>query len=419
MSADQAEPKGSKSEMRRARAGWSGALVAGVLISVMFMGSTLLTPLYLLYRRAFGFSEITLTLVYAVYVVGNLGALFIFGRLSDQIGRRRTNLPAMGLAGVATLIFLLANNTSWLFVARILSGLAIGIASGAATAWIAELLPGDDKQRASTLATTANFIGIGAGPLLAGVLAQYAPAPLRTSWFVYLILIALAAWLVASLDETVQRPVTRFRDISFQVRLGVPREIRKAFVAPAVAAFATFALIGYYAALTPSLLSEDLGLTSPAIAGMVVAELFLVAAASVVATRNLTSRSAMLCGLVLLLPSLGCLLLAQSFASLALLMIGTTIGGAASALGYRGTLQVVNGIAPSDRRAEVISSYMIACYLGNSVPVIGVGVLSTLWGNAIAHDVFAATIAALAAIALLTGSRYAPRDNRNVDGKKV
>lgn len=377
----------------------------------MFMGSTLLTPLYALYRREFGFSEITLTLVYAVYVVGNLGALFFFGRLSDQIGRRSASLPALAIAAIATLVFLFAHDTAWLFVGRVLSGLAIGVAAAAATAWIAELVPAEDKARASALATTANFIGIGVGPLIAGVLAQYAPAPLRTSYVVYLALVALVAWRIALLDETVREPVTRFRDMSFRPRLGVPRGIRKQFVAPAVAGFATFALVGYYAALAPSLLSEDLGIASPAVAGAVVAELFLVAAASVVATRRLPSRTAMLWGAALLIPSLACLLAAQSMASLAVLLIGTTIGGVASALGYRGTLQVVNGIAPEDQRAEVIASYMIACFFGNSLPVIGVAVLSTFWSHAIAHDVFAATIALLAAIAFLTGWRYAPRND--------
>jgi predicted MFS family arabinose efflux permease len=332
------------------------------------MGSTLLTPLYLPYRRAFGFSEITLTLIYAVYVVGNIGALFFFGRLSDQIGRRRTSLPAIVLAGIATLIFLFAHATAWLFVARVLSGLAIGIASGTATAWIAELAPGGDKEWASALAATANLFGSGVGPLLAGLLAEFAPAPLQTTWLVYLAALALVAWPVASLSETVQRPVGRVRDLSFRVRLGVPRGIRTAFVAPAVAAFATFALIGYYAALAPSLLSVELGLTSPAIGGAIVAELFLVAAATVVATRRARSRTALLWGIALLVPSIGVLLLAQSFASLALLVIGTTIGGFASALGYRGTLQVVNGIAPPDQRAEVISSYMIAVLPGQLAP---------------------------------------------------
>ena len=104
------------------------------------------------------------------------------------------------------------------------------------------------------------------------------------------------------------------------------------------------------------------------------------------------------------------LALAEPLKSLPSLLAGTIIGGVAAALGYRGTLQVVNRIAPGDRRAEVISSYLITCYLGNSVPVIGIGVLSALWGHAVASAVFAATLALLAVIALVTGWRYAPRE---------
>src|SRR5436190_24205598 len=61
----------------------------------MFMGSTLLTPLYVVYQDTFGFSGTTLTLIYATYVIGNLTSLFVFGRVSDQLGRRRTVLPLL------------------------------------------------------------------------------------------------------------------------------------------------------------------------------------------------------------------------------------------------------------------------------------------------------------------------------------
>src|SRR5262245_3924110 len=138
--------------------------VAAAEIALMFMGSSLLTPLYGLYGEAFGFSQVTLTLVYASYVLGNLGALFLFGRLSDQIGRKRVSLLAIGAAGIATLLFLFARATAWLFVARAMSGLAIGLASGAATAWVAELIAGEDKQRASIVAASANFGGSAIGP---------------------------------------------------------------------------------------------------------------------------------------------------------------------------------------------------------------------------------------------------------------
>ena len=50
------------------------AIVAvAAMIGVMFAGSTLLTPLYIIYKQRFGFSDITLTLIYAAYIVGNLG----------------------------------------------------------------------------------------------------------------------------------------------------------------------------------------------------------------------------------------------------------------------------------------------------------------------------------------------------------
>ena len=53
------------------------------------------------------------------------------------------------------------------------------------------------------------------------------------------------------------------------------------------------------------------------------------------------------------------------------------LGGVALALGYRGSLQVVNRIAPDDRRAEVVSGFLLACFVGDSVPVVGVGVLDS------------------------------------------
>jgi len=69
---------------------WFVTCIVGADLAIALMASTMLTPLYLIYKKVFQFSEITLTLIYATYVLGNLLALFVFGRLSDQIGRRIT-----------------------------------------------------------------------------------------------------------------------------------------------------------------------------------------------------------------------------------------------------------------------------------------------------------------------------------------
>ena len=69
---------------------------------------------------------------------------------------------------------------------------------------------------------------------------------------------------------------------------------------------------------------------------------------------------------------------------------------------------MVNQIAPEDQWSEVISTYMIFCYLGNSVPVVGIGLLSRVTSSLTAHIIFAVVVAALAIIALGAGVKYAP-----------
>jgi MFS family permease len=151
--------------------GFAALAVVATELAIMFFGATLPTPLYPLYRLAFGFGGITLTLIYAVYVLGNLVALLFFGRLSDQTGRRPATLPAIGFGVASALTFLFADAAIWLFAARVLSGFATGLAAGAATAWIAELQPQGGKAVAASIASAANFAGLALAPLLAGALA--------------------------------------------------------------------------------------------------------------------------------------------------------------------------------------------------------------------------------------------------------
>jgi MFS family permease len=390
----------------------SGGIAIGVVsatLAAFFMGSTLLTPLYGLYEKAFGFSGIMLTLVYAVYVVGNLGALLFLGRLSDEIGRRRAALFALVMAGISTLLFLSAEDTAWLFGARMLSGFSIGIGAGTTTAWLAELYGARHRARATPMATGANMIGLALGPLLAGPLVQYAPWPLHLPYLIYLLALLVIGLLIWRTRETVEQRIGSFSELSLRPRLGVPKALRAVFLAPAVTVFGAMALIGFYAALIPGILVRNLHQTNHAVNGAVVGELFVAAAIAIFATQKMKSRTAMLGGLALLIPSLALLVTAQALGSMPILLIATSFGGISAALGYRGSLQVINQIAPPDRRAEVVSSYLMAGFSGNSLPIIGVGIISSLSGPMLASLVFAGTIAAFALIALVTGIKYIPK----------
>ena len=238
------------------------------------------------------FSNVVLTLIYAVYVLGNFTALIIFGRLSDQVGRRNVTLPTIGSGIISTIGFLFAQSTAWLFAARLVKRISTGQASGTATAWISELPASGGKSATGRIASTINFMGLAAGPLVAGLLAAFASSPLHLSFVIYLVtLLAIGAAIIFS-PETVDDPAHHIRDLSLTTRLGVPSKIRMQFISPAVTGFVVFALLGFYAALIPNLLSASLHQTSPAVSGSIVFELFAVAAVCVILTGRLTSRSA-------------------------------------------------------------------------------------------------------------------------------
>lgn len=370
------------------------------MITVAFMGSVIVSPLYSLYQQKFGFSEITLTLIYAVYVVGNVVALLLFGQVSDQLGRKRAAVPGLALAGASAVLFLFARGVLWLFAGRLLIGLAVGILSGTGTAWLAEQHGPRRRSTATLSAATANLLGIAIGPLLGGLLAQYAPFPLRLPFVVYVTLVACVALAIAPTSE-LQMPSHRgLEDLHVRPRVGVPRDKVRSFAAPAVTVFAIFALGGLYFALIPSIVIRDLHETNVAIGGAVVCELALFGVAFLYLGQRLQAGTAMSAGLVLLVPAAFSVVLAQAMQSLVLLLFASALAGTALALGYRGSLQVANDIAPDERRAELISAYFVAGFIGNSIPVIGIGLISTVTDPLIASTVFASVLAACAATAL-------------------
>jgi MFS family permease len=383
----------------------SRAMHAAVLgIAVLYIGSTVLTPMYPIYERVFSISELTITEVYAAYVIGNLAVLFVFGRISDQLGRRPTALVAMGVVGLSAGCFLIASDAWWLAAGRVLGGFAAGLGAATLTAWIAELEPRGDHVRAAAVTTAGNMAGLAFGAVAAGILAAVGPLPLRTSWILYLAIVAGTTILLRSLPETVERRIPASR-LSLHPRIGVPDGLRTVFLGAAALAFASFALGGFYTALTPGLLTHRMGQTNVAVIGGVTALFYVAAAITATGARKLSRGATLGCAVTLVIIGLGLLLLADGHRSLGLLLAATVVCGAAMALGYRGSLTIVDEIAPHDRRAELLASYLLVVYIGNSLPVVTVGFLSRAAGPETAHQIFAAVLALLAIIAAAIAAR--------------
>jgi MFS family permease len=345
--------------------------VAALILSITMLGTTLPTPLYVIYQAQWHFSAAIVTVTFAVYAVAVLVTLLLAGRSSDQAGRKPVLAAALAASALSTVVFILAPNVGVLIVGRILSGLSAGLMTGTATAALTELVPATASRRASLVATAANMGGLGLGPLIAGLFAQYLPHPTTLVFEVYLVVLAVAGLCLLLVPETVsprRRPALRFAG------LGIPERGRSEFIAAAVAGFAAFALLGLFAALAPTFVGSVLHDNSHAVQGGVVFLLLAVGTLTQVALARVNSRRVMLAGLGVFLVALALIVAALSAADMALFLAGTVVGGVAVGSVFLGSLATANRLAPPERRSHAISAFFVACYAGLIIPVVGVGV---------------------------------------------
>jgi MFS family permease len=380
-----------------------GFWVAAVAFLLNMGFSAVPTPLYVLYQQRDGISNLTVTVVYAVYAVGVIGSLFLGGHLSDWIGRRRIFVPALLANAVSAVVFIVDPSLPGLIVARIVSGISVGLTTATATSYLGELhtfaRPAASQRRAEAVATASNLGGIGFGPLAAGLLAQFAPAPLRLPYLVFgIALVALAA-AVALSPETLHGPVPRPR--YRPQRIAVPRGARSLFYAATLAGMAAFAVFGVFNSLVPSFLAGTLHEQSHAIAGAVPFAAFAGGAAAQILGSRLPNLGLLRRGVPVIVLGLALTAGAMWSASLAMFLLGGLITGAGGGMVVKGSLVVAASTAPPQSRAEVLAGFFLGAYVGLSVPVVGLGIATTY---SPARDVML-VFAALAAIAIAASVR--------------
>jgi predicted MFS family arabinose efflux permease len=369
------------------------ALVAAAFLVTM-LGATLPTPLYPIYEQELGFGGLMVTVVFATFAVGVLAALLVVGRLSDQLGRKAVLFPGLAVAAASSLVFLIPHSLTALFAGRLLSGVSAGVFTGVATAAIIDLAPPTGRARAGLLAASVNVLGLGLGPVVAGVLADHAPHPLVLPYLLHVALVAVAAVGLAAVPEPVERRPGRVR-LQIQ-RVGVPDDVRPTFVRAAVSGFAGFAVLGFFTAVSPLFLGQVLHESRHLLTGLTVFALLGSALVGQVVSARLPERTSLLGGCLALAAGTVVVAVGLMTALLPVVLIGAVVAGLGQGASFRAGLQAVTGAAPADRRSEVSSSYFIVLYVAISIPVIGVGAGAQVFGLVPTAVAFAGIVALLA-----------------------
>ena len=272
--------------------------------------------------------------------------------------------------------------------------------SGAATAALVELDPHDGRRRAAMFAGLAQAGGSAAGPLLAGVLAEWAPDPLRLPFIVGLALTVVAAVATMMLSE----PPGRAREPWRIQRPRVPREILGAFARVSVTAATVWATVALYLSIVPSYAHGFLHTQNLALLAAISAIALLASfATQVVAQRRRPSpQLSQATGLGLLAAGLLALVVASPLGSLALLVAGALAAGAGHGLGFLNAQEELNDLAPAERRGEVTAAFIACIYFLVATSVIATGLLDLRFSLSVSVGAVSLVLVAFA----LTGAGW-------------
>jgi MFS family permease len=392
--------------------GWRPVVFAAITaILVLFTAaSSTPSPLYVVYQHEWQFSPTTLTVVFAIYVLGLLGSLLVFGALSDHLGRRPVLAAAIALEALALVLFIVAGGVTTLAIARLAQGIATGAAITTLGAALVDLNPPHAPGRAGLVNGVGALGGLAIGALGCGALVQFAPAPTHLVYALLLGGMLLAAIVVARMPETSARRAGALASLA--PRVGIPARLRSDVFALVPIIIASWALGGLYLSLGPSVAASLFGLHSHLVGGFVVTLLCGTGAATAFALRAWPTAKLLTLAAGLLAAGMVVTLAGVEASSAALAAGGTLVAGVGFGAAALGTFGALALLAAPDERGELLAVAYVISYLAFSLPAVAAGFASTSYGlrpTAVVYGVGVVVLglAALAAQRALTARRGA------------
>ncbi|KAF1045721.1 MFS transporter [Xylophilus sp.] len=379
----------------------ASAALASLLLAFFFAASSAPTPLYALYREAWGFSPARLTVVFAVYAFALLAALLVTGALSEHAGRRPVIVGAVALEALSMAVFAVAPSVDALMVARVIQGFATGVAASALSATVIDHAPG----RGAWLNSMVPGLGLGAGALGASLLVQFAPAPTRLVYWLLLAVFAVLGLAVLRLRETASLRPGGWA--SLRPRVQLPPQVRGAFWSVAPVEVAVWALGALYLSLGPSLVRSVSGSLSPVEGGLLVAALTFSGVLATLALGRQATAVLVRYGATALALGTAISLAGLHAGSVAVFFAGVVVAGTGFGAGFLGALRTVLAPAAAHERAGVLAAFYILSYLANSLPAIGAGVAAGRFGLTATANGYGAILIVLCAASLWLSARRA------------
>ncbi|APT84239.1 MFS transporter [Corynebacterium aquilae] len=332
-------------------------MVVALAMFQVVIGSTLPSGLYATYESQWGLTREMTTVIFSMYVVGVLVSLLFLGHLADRLGRKKVMVSSLLLSMFSSALFLAATNAAYLYPARLISGISVGICTGAFTAALGDLSGKKEGAAISALVTSG---GLAVGPLASAVAARCLPYELRIPFVIHLALLAVVGFFLLRFPDTASDSRQNIRPVAKGQFFPSNASLKLFIVCSAIIGWA-YGANGLWQSVVPLTLGGQrnsqiyiAALASLMLGSSALAQWFTLRQnPSRLATVGLLS---MACGLIIcgIASALG-------FASL--LWGATVLVGVGQGLGFRGSLSVASHVASDQRQSTAISLYYVFGYL--------------------------------------------------------
>jgi len=371
---------------------WLPFIVVALSLAAGAMGTGLASPLYPLYEQTWRIPHSTTTIIFVVYMIGVLAAFLCLGRLSNHVGPVAVLRAALVIVLLGLGVSAMAGGVVALSLGRTLIGIASGMITTAGTTGLLQIEPGGPRH-APLVASMTTMAGFGAGPLVAGLIAQFAPAPLVMPYL--LVGVLIVAILVGLCFVRADTPLRVGARLSLLPKLGFPHaSARAGFFVASFATFSAFALFSLLASLAPSFLGALLPWHGPAVSGTAIGAVLLCSALVQLLARRLPPQRCLPLAMVGLTAGVLLLAAAMKVGGAAPFTLAIVTIGVGHGLTFMSGLVVINTVARQERHAGILATYFSIAYLGTIAPILGVGFLADHIGLAPAVIVFCLAFAA-------------------------
>jgi predicted MFS family arabinose efflux permease len=379
-----------------------GAFIMLAIATVIIMATASApSPIYPIYQERWHFSVTLLTVIFAVYVVGLLGALLTVGSLSDHVGRRPVLVAAFVVAAASTSIFWIADSPETLIVARLVQGVASGTAMSALAAGLLDYAPKTRPHLGATLTAVGTSGGMAIGAAVVGLLIQWTSHPDAYVFPVLtLMFLALAAVSLALPENENATPNRRALAAAIRPRVRLTAEARSEFWATVPSTIAGWAATGLFLALIPSLVRDVLHVQFAAAGGFTIAVLYVAVTSGGLWSVRLSARASSILGAALMTGGAAGLAFALSTESAAEFAAAALAVGLGVGLTFNGNLRAVGRVTAAEARSETFAAIYLLSYASLSIPSLAAGIVAPVWGLEATSYAFIGFVGLFAVIAI-------------------